>query len=442
MPESNHNGSTLKRLLGMPSVIAVGVGIAIGSGIFRVPGEIAEQLHSPGMILLAWAAAGLITMIQSLVNAELSTRYPQAGGEYQYLKSAYGEFAAFLFGWCCTIFISGAGIAAIAASLGDFAASLLGRDGWNHAFGSIAIVAIVGVNCLGLRSGAVTQTLLTTVKVVALFGIAAGAIWYCGRATPAPVDAASMTHTSAGGFVAATLLAYWCFTGATDSVRLAEEVHDTRKLLPRALIATTLLVAIVYMTYNYALLCAASPPEMAGREDAHTLAFIGSSLPISELILITSIIVCIGAISAALLANSRVVFAMARDRLAFQPLAWMSNRQAPIPALMLIGAIAIAFTWNRSFGQILRIYFLGSAILFGLVYFSLFVFRRREAKQATTDRDDVYRLPFAGVLVSLLLVLEAAIAVKCMRDSPTDSMATLGTFVVIAIAYGIVRRSR
>lgn len=440
--DTQHETIALQRLLGLPSMIAVGAGVAIGSGIFRVPGSIAAVLHTPTLILLAWLVAGLITMLQSLVNAELATRYPQAGGEYQYLKFAYGDFAAFIFGWCCTIFISGAGIAVIAAALGDFAAQLFGMDGWNHALGTAAVVAVVGVNCLGLRRGAITQNVLTGVKVLAVVGIAAGAMWACGRATPVQTDNTSIASPTLGNFASATLFAFWSYTGATDSVRLAEEVRDTRRDLPRALIGTTMLVTFVYVAYNYALLCAASPQEMAGREDAHTLAFAGSSLPIRELILIVSVIVCLGAVSAALLANSRVVFALARDGLAFGVLARMSKRQAPVPALLLLGGISIVFTWNRSFDEILQVYFLGAAILFGLVYFSVLIFRKREREEKAKTRPDLYRVPAAHVIVAILLVIQAGIGINCIRTSPEDSLATLGVFAAIAIAYFVVRRFR
>lgn len=442
MPDSPDNTVALKRLLGLPSMIAVGAGVAIGSGIFRVPGDIASVLHTPALILLAWLVAGLITMLQSLVNAELATRHPQAGGEYQYLKFAYGEFAAFIFGWCCTIFISGAGIAAIAATLGGFAGKLFEMEEWNHVFGTAAIIAVVGVNCLGLRRGAITQNALTGIKVLALVAIAAGAMWICGRAAPMQGDDGSIEPSTLGNFASATLFAFWCYTGTTDSVRLAEEVRDTRRDLPRALIGTTLLVMFVYVAYNYALLCAASPQAMAGREDAHTLAFAGSSLPFRELILITSIVVCLGAVSAALMANSRVVFALARDRLAFAALARMSDRQAPIPALLLLGGISIVFTWNRSFDEILQVYFLGAAILFGLVYLSVLIFRKRERKGSGETRQNVYRVPAVNAVVAILLIVQTVIGINCIRVSPKDSLATIGVFAVIAVAYIFVRRFR
>src|SRR5690554_5204894 len=107
----------LRRVVGFLTIVGTGVGCAIGSGVFQAHGEIAKTVHSPWLVIGLWAAAGVITLAQGLVTAELATRFPLAGGEYQYLKLAYGEFAAFFFGWSFTIFIIGGSGGAIAAVL-------------------------------------------------------------------------------------------------------------------------------------------------------------------------------------------------------------------------------------------------------------------------------------------------------------------------------------
>lgn len=418
-------------------MIAVGAGVAIGSGVFRVPGNIAAEAGSTGWIIAAWLVAGLITMIQSLVTAELATRHPQAGGEYQFLKHAYGDFAAFLFGWCCVIFISGAGIGAIAATMSDFFVALFNLEGGHRTIATIAVILVIAINCFGLRSGAVTQNVLTALKILAVIGIAGGALWYAGRLTPKPAGAAVVEPMTWSRFVGAILLAYWPYTGTTDSVRLAEEVRDARRALPRALIGTTLLVMLVYVAYNYALLCAATPQEMAGRQDAHTLAFVGSRLPIRPLILAVGVVICLSAISSAALANSRIIFAMARDGLAFSWMATMSKHQSPVPALVLIGVVAVPFAWNKSFEENLNFYFLASAVLFGMVYLSLLVLRRRDA---ATPGETVYRLPSAPLFVGLLVVFELALGTRCIVTQPQDSQKTLAVFAALGVTYLVVRR--
>src|SRR5690606_26567890 len=121
----------------------------------------------------------------------------------------------------------------------------------------------------------------------------------------------------------------------------------------------------VYLLYNYALLCAMSPADMAGRADVHAVIFHGvTAAPVESLILLASVLICFGSLSSVFLANTRVTFALARDGLTFPFLARMSERQAPTASLIVCGAMACLFVLNRRFTEILNIYFMGSAVLF------------------------------------------------------------------------------
>ncbi|MCH7813989.1 MAG: amino acid permease, partial [Planctomycetes bacterium] len=145
----------LKRVLGLPTAFLLALGVAVGSGIFRTPGLVAAALGSGGWILLAWVCGGVVVLMQGMVTAELATRFPQAGGEYVFLRETYGRFMAFFFGWGYTIFIVGGASAAIAAGFGDFACELFGLAGrWSGAWGAGAIVAVVARNAVGIRAGA------------------------------------------------------------------------------------------------------------------------------------------------------------------------------------------------------------------------------------------------------------------------------------------------
>lgn len=442
-----HETHSLRRVLGPISVACVGMGAAIGSGIFATPGEAARHLESPWVILLAWVAAGVITLLQTLVTAELATRFPKAGGEYQYLKAAYGEFAGFFFGWSFVVFILGGGAGTIAALFGGFAAELAGIEtAWaSPMFGCAAVVAVVIVNAAGLRAGAVTQNLLTIAKVAALVGIAGGAMIVAGRWAPASSEGTAST-TGEGwmsAFFMAMLPVFWSYTGATDSAKLAEETRDVRRALPVALCGSALALTVVYVLYNYALLCAMPPEVMAGKRSVPSLVFERAGVGyLGNLLLAISALVCLGAVSSTILANVRVMYAMARDGLAPRMFGRMSEGQSPIAALVLGGALACAFVVNRSFEQILRIYFMASTVLFGLAYLSLIVFRRRERGGAQAA--DVFRLP-AGPWIALgLVVLEAALAVNIVvadiRNRTRDSLWTLAFLGAMAVFYVLWKR--
>ncbi|MFH1418815.1 MAG: amino acid permease [Planctomycetota bacterium] len=442
----------LVRMVGPATAVFVGVGVAIGSGIFKAPGEIANCAGSPWAIMLVWLFAGLITLLQSLVTAELATRFPKAGSDYQFLKEAYGEFAAFFFGWSYTIFIIGGGAATIAAALGGFAADLCNlKETWAQpVFAVGAIVMVTVINAAGLKAGAITQNVLTVLKVAAVLGIAVGAFVLAGRATPAeyqPTQGAGGLH-GVRLFLIALLPAFWSYAGATDTAKLAEEIKDVRRSLPRALVGGTLLLTGVYCVFNYALLAALPPAEMAGRESVPAAVFQRlSGFGIAEVILLVSVLVCFGALSSTILSTVRVTFALARDGLAFRSLGRMSSNQAPVWSLIVICCIASAFASNQSFFEMLEIYFVASAILYGMSYMSLIVFRLRDRRAGRAFPDTAYRAPL-GVLMALLLVLiQLALCANILysvfsdwRNEKHHSLWTLAILAAIGLFYRVWKR--
>jgi APA family basic amino acid/polyamine antiporter len=431
----------LRRILGTATVTCVGLGVAIGSGILATPGEIAGQICSGRLILLAWLLGGLVTFLESLVTAELSTRIPLAGGEYQFLRSAFGDFAAFFFGWSFTIFIVGAGAGTIAAALGQFTAELLNIQSSNVAslIGFASIIGVLLANLMGLRAGALIQNGLTIVKVIVVVGIGMGAMISAGRYTP--IHAAAEGDVSLRSFLLAFVSVFWSYSGSTDSAKLAEETIGARRAIPRGLTFSAVSLTCVYLLYNYGLLCAVSPAAMRDAPSVAALAFSGiGGFQVRGLILIASIMICLGSISSTLLSNVRVTFAMARDGLAPSILARMSQRQAPIPSLIFAALIGGVFVLNRSFSRILGIYFMASAILYGLSYMSLIVFRLRDAKE-NTPPGDCYRVPFGPLIAILLTVFQVGIAVliamEDLKRNGRDSLYMLGILLAIAGMYPV-----
>lgn len=451
------------------------MGVAIGSGIFRTPGEVAGHLGDPGLILLAWLLAGVVVLMQGLVSAELSTRFPEAGGEYVFLRETYGEFAAFFFGWAYTLFIIGGGAAAIALALGDFAVELLGiaqspepaAGSWHiapaSAFAAGAILLVTAINATGLRAGAYTQNTLTVLKVAALLtlivcgfvlGGAAGGGWGSDgsfeataaetattAAATAPAGRAGLQggsgdDTFAGGLLLALLAgllpALWAYEGATDSVKMAEEIRDVRRALPRALVGATLTLIALYLLTNAALLRVIPADEMAQHTSVPGEAMYRLFGPVGRSVTLgVAIVVCLGSLSATVLATIRVTFAMARDRLAFRFLAGMSDRQAPVAALWTVGGFAVLLTLWRDFERVLGIYFFVAAILFGLVYASLLVQRRREA----AFPEHAFRCPAGPLLALLLIGIQIALAARIAITQPEDMPWTLGLLAAFGVAY-------
>jgi len=443
-----HTDRPLRRLIGASTATCVGIGVAIGSGILRTPGDVARQIPSPWLILLLWLAVGGVTLMQSLVTAELATRLPGAGGEYQYLKSAYGNFAAFFFGWSFTVFILGAGTGVIAAAAGDFAGELLQLgDPWPRIIACVFILSITAVNAAGLSVGAGVQNVLTFLKLTALAAVVVGAFW-AGRRfwpiSPPPSPAAGPMTTF--GWVNAGLAVFWSFSGANEPAKLAEEIRDVRRGLPRALAGATIILTLTYVLYNYAILCVLSPADLAGQPSAAAAIFRSAGRPWAGTVsLAISIVICLGCISSTLLSDVRVPFALARDGFAPAALARMSPRQSPTAALVMAGVIGAAFSLMRTFDAMLRIYFIASTVLFGMTYASLIVLRRRE-RHAGPRRRDVLRIPGGLVMAGLLVLIELGIALHLVtddiRNGGRDTLWTLAMLSAFGVAYLLWRAAR
>jgi APA family basic amino acid/polyamine antiporter len=438
----------LRRIIGSFTALLIGMGVAIGSGIFRNPGLVARDLGERWLILLAWLLAGLIVLMQCMVTAELATRFPKAGGEYVYLREAYGDFMAFFFGWGYTVFIIGAGSAAISRALGEFSCQLLSlpEDTWAGSIAAVAIAAVVVVNALGLRVGAGFQNALTIAKALALLAvIMVGLIW--GGPQPSPAEQVSTPPDNGVGtpwlalFMAAITWALWPYQGANDTIKLAEEIKDVRRALPRAVIGAALLLTLLYVLFNFALLRLAPVEEISRMEAAGEHFVPGAVMPEKfgavgrSSLLVVAILACLGALGSTILATIRVTFALGRDGLAFRGLGRMSDAQAPVAALLVVGVFAAVLVLSRTFENVLQIYFLAAAILFGLSYATLFVFRWSE----TSFPEHAYRCPLGRLLAGALILIQAAIALNICLRNPRDALYTAVLLAIIGTFYAVWR---
>lgn len=414
----------------------VGIGVALGSGILRTPPLVAATLGSGPAVIGAWLLGGLVILASSLIMAELATRYPASGGEYVWLREAFGPFVAFFFGWGYTLFIVGGGAATIAAAFGDAAVELVGDFLPARAWAGLAVLAVTSANMVGLRAGARLQDVLTVAKVsVVLLGVAVA------FSLPSPEVAAGAVQVPALGAVVAVLPpVIWAYAGSTDVVKLAGEVERPEVVLPRALVATTGLLAAIYVVVNLGLLHALGVEGLAQ-----------SPLPLAEvarralgpsgqvLVAGASALVFLGALSSTILATVRVAWALGRDRESLGFLGEMNAGQAPVGALALVGGVALLLALARDFEQILGIYFFASAILFGMVYASLFVFRARE-RAAGTREAGIFRCPAPWLMVGVMITVQGAMAIMVMMSAPRDAAATVGLLAVVALGYRAAQR--
>ena len=255
----------LRRSLRAMDGLAMVVGIMVGSGIFRTPGVVVGLLGRPWLTFVAWALGGLVGLLGALVFAELSTRHPSAGGKYVFAREAFGRRAAFVIGWTEALGIYCAAIAAIAVVSGDYAARLLAWPPERASLvGMLLIVLFTGLNLLGVEAGRWTQDVATGAKVLALAAVAvvggllgSGAGW-TGALPHAPVGPAVL-----GALAVAFQSVIWSYYGYPDVAKIAEEVRDPSRNLPRILLVGILGTTALYLLLNAAFLNALSLERLA-----------------------------------------------------------------------------------------------------------------------------------------------------------------------------------
>jgi APA family basic amino acid/polyamine antiporter len=360
------------------------------------------------------------------------------------VREAFGDPFAFFFGWGYSVFIIGCGAATIAAASGEAAAQLFDLDPaiYAPAIGALVVILITVVNSIGLKAGAGLQNVLTAAKLLALVGIAFVA-FFEGKSRGGwfgPIEAAP-GKTLGAAFIGAVVPVMFAYAGTTDTVKLAEEIQDVRRDLPRALIGSAIALTLLYLAINIAYIMVLTPEEMATSTLVPTdimSRFFGEAG--RRVMSFLNLVVFLGAISATILATVRVTFALARDGLTFSFMAKMSRSQAPVPALVVVGGIATVLTYSRSFEQILNIYYLASSALYGLAYASLIVFRIRDKRTNTPFPENAFRAPFGPLLSCLLIAFQLYLAYGIVTHYPQDSVYTALALGFFALLYVLWRR--
>jgi APA family basic amino acid/polyamine antiporter len=320
----------LVRGLDLGAATSLVVGTIIGTGVFLKTARMAQAVGTPELVLLAWVAAGLLSLAGALSYAELGAMLPQAGGEYVYLRAAYGDLPAFLFGWMRLAVGSAGSIASFAAAFATFLRGVAPVDSiFAQRTVSVGIILLfTAVNCLRVTIGGRVQAILTLAKVLAIGSIAIGVFFFSRTATwehlRAPANAAAWCGFSAFG--AAMLSALWAFDGWNNMPMAAGEVRDPGRNIPRALIGGMAIVLGVYGLINLAYCYALPIQEIA----ASSSTLFGAAPPVAfkaaatflprfgaQLVAFAALLSTIGALNGSILTGARITYAMSRDGLFF-----------------------------------------------------------------------------------------------------------------------------
>ena len=358
----------LRRELGLLDTTMINVGTMIASAIFIVPASIAAGVPGSALMILVWIVGGLVSLLGALSVAELGAAYPEAGGQYAYLREAYGPVWAFLYGWANFLVINPASIAAIAVGFATYVGFFVPVS--PSAVKGVALASIAGLtllNCLGVRLGATTQNVLTFLKMAALAALIFTAFVLPGgsAANFQPLWPAGAVGDWIRPFGVAMIGVLWAYDGWLETTYVGSEIKDPGKNLPRSIILSTVIVIAFYVLASVAYSYVLSPARMAGltlvASDAAqvTMGAVGAGF-VAVAILVSTL----GANNGIVLTAARIPYAMARGGLFFRSQGIVSERFAtPVVALITQGVISAALTLSGRYDQ-----------LFTYVVFAQFVF--------------------------------------------------------------------
>lgn len=376
----------LRRVIGFAGGTALIVGITIGGGIFRKPPTIAGLVPNPLVILGLWAAFGLISICGALAIAELSSLLPRPGGVYVFLREAYGDAAAFVFGWLYVLVTTPTAVAALAAVFAEFLLNLLGMPVGAVMVQVIAIAAIAtltSANVLGARVGAGVSEITTLVKVAALAAIILGAFLF-GNGSLSHLTQSSAVER--GGLARAVASVFWTYDGWIAVSMIAGEVVAPERLMKRIIVTGMLVIVTLYIGANLAYLYMMPVSVMAQQKEAIARTVMteiaGPAAGVGILLAIMTSV--FGALNGNLLAKPRVAYAMARDGLTFSFLGKIHPRwSTPWAALLIQGVVAIIMVLILHDFDTLTTYFVvveWGALIFAVA--AVFVLRRKMAQPA------------------------------------------------------------
>lgn len=400
---------------------AVVVGTVIGSGIFLVPTEMMQAVGSANLVFAAWIAGALLSMCGALTYAELGAMKPQAGGEYVFIRDAYGPLGGFLYGWTYFIIAVPGTLATVATGivrvLGTFAPlAFLGDPVINRplavTYGQLlaiaAIVLIAFINWIGVERAGEFQLFFTILKIVIILAIVIAGFSYGGGAWhnfstshPNPIGGTA-------GFMAALLAALWAYDGWNLVTTVSGEIRDPQRSLPIALAFGVATVAVLYIAVNAALQfvmpagAIAASPQPASAAMALVLGRWGAGIVSVGMAL--SMLVCL---NGNLMTGARIPFAMSRDRCFFPALAQVHPRfQTPSTAIAVQAALAVALMLAaQSFRQLFSLTLFAEYLFYIAATASVFIFRVTEPGAVRPYRTWGYPVvPLLFIAASLILL--------------------------------------
>ena len=426
-------GAQPKPSLTLGDAVAMIVGIVIGVGIFRAPSIVAASTGSESVFLALWIAGGVISFVGALCYAELGSAYPNAGGEYFFLRRAFGDWLGFLFAWARMSVIQTGAIAAIAFVVGDYATQMLSLGEKSSAiYAALAVMLITTLNVVGTTESKWLQNVLAAILALSILGVVVAGL----TAAPAVVAAAPAAVDKSAPLFSGLALIFILLTygGWNEAAYLTAEMRDTRRGIVRALIIGIVIITVLYLLLNLAYLNALG---LAGMRESKALA--------SDLMKVTwgdsgALVVGAAVVAAALstlnatiFTGARTNYALGRDFALFGLLGKWHERGSPVNALMVQAAITLLLILLASFtadGFQTMVAYTAAAfwLFFLLTAISLFVLRRQQPINA-----DPFRVPLYPLTPILFCAMCAFMLYSSINYAMSLDPGSIGAIVGIAV---------
>lgn len=429
----------LPRVLGASQATAIVVGTIIGSGIFLVPTEMMRDTGSSALVYLAWITGGLLSLFGAMTYAELGAMLPYAGGEYVYLRGAYGDTTAFLYMWTWFAVAKPASIAAVtsglARTLGVFPTfhflatpvPALHFLLWSQVFAIVVTWLITGLNYLGIKKAGDFQLVFTILKGILILIVAA----FCFASASGSFSnfTTSLHHATGGfnGFMLALIATLWAYDGWNDLTMVAGEVRRPERSLPIALIGGLFIVGVLFMATNAAIQYVLSASSIAATEQPAVAAlsvvagprgagFVAAAMALSIFV----------ALNGTVMSGARIPFAAARDRLFFRQFAHIHPRfQSPSTSLIVQALLStVLLLFLSQFQQHFELAIFAEWLFYMLTATTIFFYRRRKP-----DLPRPYRVWGYPVLPAIFVFCAAAVLISSYAGNLEGSL--IGTALIL-----------
>ena len=442
----------LLRALGEKDVALLTIGGILGSAIFIAAADVPRAVPHPLLVLLLWTLGGLVTVAGALTYAELGAMFPRAGGQYQYLKEAYGPLWGFLFGWTAFTVVMSGGIASLAVAFGEYLGSFIpffstanviaAIGSWRMTGGQVAaalaIAGLTAINYVGLREGTIVQNAVTIAKLGTLVAIAG-----VGLLMPVPVRTDWMpalpASASVSTFGVAMIAIFWSFDGWYNPTFSAGETIDPGRNLPRGLIIGAVATTVIYVVTNLVYFRVLSMDAITSSSRLGELAGVALFGRLGGRLISAAIVISIfGCVSATILACARIYQPMAEDGVFFPALARVHPTYRTPGASLVAQAIwSIVLVFTGTYEQ-LYTYVVFAAFVFHIAT-ALAVIRLRHTRPEAPRPYRTWGYPWVPILFA---AASAAFVINTLVERPMESFLGLGLVALGVPAYAWWRRKR